>query len=196
MASEFDTLDELREDLRGQVERQKAFTQVGQARDRIAEALLEQVEVPVPAAVIEDEVHRHLENEQRLDDDVHRAEVTEASEKAFRSQLVFDRIAEQEDITVSQDELAQYLVQSAQQYGMQPQEFVEVLQQNDQLPAMMGEVARSKAISVLLGRVSVTDSNGKAVDLSDYVVADSPQDVADEETDEPVEVDAEAPVQG
>ncbi len=195
MASEFDTLDELRDDLRGQVERQKAFTQVGQARDRIAEALMEQVEVPVPPAVIEDEVHRHLENEQRLDDDVHRAEVTEASEKAFRSQLLFDRIAEQEDITVSQDELAQYLVQSAQQYGMQPQEFVEVLQQNDQLPAMMGEVARSKAISVLLGRVSVTDTNGRAVDLSDYVVAESPQDVADEETDEPVQVESEAPAQ-
>ena len=193
MASEFDTLDELRGDVRSQVERQKAFEQVGQARDRIAETLLEQVDVPVPASVIEDEVHRHLENEQRLEDDVHRAEVTEASEKAFKSQLLFDTIAEQESITVSQDELAQYLVQAAQQYNMQPQEFVEVLQQNNQLPAMMSEVARSKAISVLLGRVAVTDSNGKAVDLSDFVVSDSPQDVADEETDEPVEIESEAP---
>ena len=177
MASEFDTLDELRADLVAQVERQKKFAQVGQARDKVADALLAQVDVPVPASLIEDEVHRHLENESRLDDDVHRAEVTEQSEKAFKSQLLFDKVAEQENVRVSQDELSQYLVQAAQQYGMQPQEFVEVLQQNNQLQAMLGEVARSKAISVLLGRVKVVDTNGADVDLSDFVVSD----------DEPVE---------
>jgi trigger factor len=187
MASEFDTLAELRADVTGQVERQKRFAQVGEARDKVAEALLAQVDVPVPAQLIEDEVHRHLESESRLEDDVHRAEVTESSEKAFKSQLLFDAIAEAEKITVSQDELAQYLVQSAQQYGMQPQEFVDVLQQNNQLPSMMSEVARSKAISVLLGRVKVVDTNGQPVDLSDFTVAASPGDVADEETAEPVE---------
>jgi trigger factor len=189
MASEFDTLEELRTDLRGQVERQKRFAQVSEARDKVADALLAQVEVPVPQQLIEDEVHRHLESEGRLEDDVHRAEVAESSEKAFKSQLLFDAVAEQERIGVSQDELAQYLVQSAQQYGMQPQEFVEVLQQNNQLPSMMSEVARSKAISVLLGRVKVVDTDGTPVDLSEFVVAASPEDVADEETAEPVEVE-------
>jgi trigger factor len=189
MASEFDTLDELRADVQQQVERQKRFAQVGEARDKVAEALLAQVDVPVPQQLIEDEVHRHLEAESRLEDDVHRAEVTESSEKAFKSQLLFDAIAEQEQIGVSQDELAQYLVQSAQQYGMQPQEFVEVLQQNNQLPSMMSEVARSKAISVLLGRVTVVDTDGNPVDLSEFIVATSPEDVADEETEEPVEVE-------
>ena len=190
MASEFDTLEELRADVVQQVERQKKFTQVSQARDKVADALLAKVDVPVPPALIEDEVHRHLENENRLEDDVHRAEVTEASEKAFRSQLLFDKIAEQEQIGVSQDEFAQYVVQSAQQYGMQPQEFIEVLQQNNQLQSMFGEVARSKAIGVLLGKVEVVDTNGAAVDLSEFVVEDSAADVADEETDEPVELEA------
>ena len=187
MASEFDTLDELRADVVRQVEQQKRLEQVSQARDKVADALLAQVDVPVPASLIEDEVHRHLESEGRLEDDVHRAEVKEASEKAFRSQLLFDKVAEQENIGVSQDEFAQYVVQSAQQYGMQPQEFIEVLQQNNQLQSMFGEVARSKAISVLLGKVEVVDTNGAAVDLSDFVVADDVADVADEETDEPVE---------
>jgi trigger factor len=133
-------------------------------------------------------VHRHLESENRLEDDVHRAEVTEASEKAFRSQLLFDKVAEQEQIGVSQDEFAQYVVQSAQQYGLQPQEFIEVLQQNNQLQSVFSEVARSKAIGVLLGKVEVVDTNGAAVDLSEFVVAaDAIGDVADEETDEPVE---------
>jgi trigger factor len=187
MASEFDTLEELRADVVRQVEQQKKFAQVSQARDKVADALMAKVDIPVPPALIEDEVHRHLESEGRLEDDTHRAEVTEASEKAFRSQLLFDKVAEQEQIGVSQDEFAQYVVQSAQQYGMQPQEFIEVLQQNNQLQAMFGEVARSKAISVLLGKVEVVDTNGDKVDLSDFVVADSPADVADEETDEPVE---------
>ncbi|RIX28238.1 trigger factor [Amnibacterium setariae] len=187
MASEFDTLDELRADVVRQVEQQKRLEQVSQARDKVADALLAQVDVPVPASLIEDEVHRHLESEGRLEDDVHRAEVKEASEKAFRSQLLFDKVAEQENIGVSQDEFAQYVVQSAQQYGMQPQEFIEVLQQNNQLQSMFGEVARSKAISVLLGKVEVVDTNGAAVDLSDFVVADDVADVVDEETDEPVE---------
>jgi trigger factor len=196
MASEFDTLEELRADVVRQVESQKRFEQVSQARDKVADALLAQVDVPVPASLIEDEVHRHLENENRLEDEVHRAEVKEASEKAFRSQLLFDKIAEQEKIGVSQDEFAQYVVQSAQQYGMQPQEFIEVLQQNNQLQSMFGEVARSKAIGVLLGKVEVVDTTGAAVDLSEFVVANPIGDVVDEETGEPVEqiVDAEAEV--
>ena len=192
MASEFDTLEELRADVVRQVEQQKKFEQVSQARDKVADALLGQVDVPVPAALIEDEVHRHLESENRLEDDVHRAEVKEASEKAFRSQLLFDKVAEQENIGVSQDEFAQYVVQSAQQYGMQPQEFIEVLQQNNQLQSMFGEVARSKAIGVLLGKVEVVDTNGAPVDISEFVVANDPADVADEETDESVETVASA----
>ena len=171
MASEFDTLDELRADIVGQVERQKRFAQIGEAREKLSDVLLEAVDVPVPQQLIDDEVHRHLENEQRLEDDVHRAEVTESSEKSFKAQLLFDAVAEAEQVQVSQDELAQYLVQGAQQYGMQPQEFVEVLQQNNQLPSMMSEVARSKAIAVLLGRVKVVDTDGNPVDVADFVAS-------------------------
>jgi trigger factor len=191
MASEFDTLEELRADVAKQAEQQKRFEQIGEARDKVADALLAEVDIPVPAQLVEDEVHRHLESENRLEDDTHRAEVTEASEKAFRSQLLFDALAEQENVQVSQDELAQYLVQGAQQYNMQPQEFVEVLQQNNQIPSMIAEVARSKAIAVLLGKVKVVDTDGNPVDVSDFVAAASPEDVADEETEEPVAEDAE-----
>ena len=80
-------------------------------------------------------MHTHLEGEGRLEDDVHRAEVTEASEKQFRTQMLLDAIAEKLNVSVSQDELTQYLVQSAAQYGMAPQDFVEALQENNQLPS-------------------------------------------------------------
>ena len=172
IASEFDTIAELRGSLRERVEQQGVFTQGSAARDKLVETLLEQIEIPVPPQLIEDEVHNHLEGEGRLEDDVHRAEVTEASEKQFRTQVLLDTIAEQADVQVSQEELSQYLIQSAAQYGMAPQEFVEALQSSNQLPALVGEVARNKALAIALGKVKVVDTNGKAVDLSDFVVTD------------------------
>ncbi|WP_298867240.1 trigger factor [uncultured Microbacterium sp.] len=169
MASEFDTLAELRDSLAERVGQQGVFTQGAAARDQLLDALLAKVEIPVPAQLIEDEVHTHLENENRLDDDVHRAEVAEASEKQFRTQVLLDTIAEGADVQVSQEELSQYIVQSAAQYGMAPQEFVEALQGAGQLPALVGEIARNKALASVLGKVKVVDSNGKAVDLSEFI---------------------------
>jgi trigger factor len=168
ISSEFDTIDELKADLKTQVERQKSFTQVTDARTKTLEALLELVEVPVPPKLIEDEVHRHLENESRLEDDEHRAEVTESSTSTFKTQILLDVIAEKEEVKVSQDELTQYLVQSAAQYGMEPQEFVQVLDQNGQIPAMVGEVARNKALAIVLDKAVVTDTDGKSVDVSEF----------------------------
>ena len=178
IASEFDTIGELRESLAERVAQQSVFTQGSAARDKLVETLLEQIDIPVPPKLIEDEVHSHLEGEGRLEDDEHRAEVTEASEKQFRTQVLLDTIAEQADVQVSQDELSQYLIQSAAQYGMAPQEFVEALQSSNQLPALVGEVARNKAIAIALGKVKVVDTNGKTVDLSDFIVVDDEQDDA------------------
>ena len=142
----------------------------------------------MPPALIEDEVHTHLEGEGRLEDDVHRAEVTEASEKQFRTQMLLDAVAEKLDVQVSQDELTQYLVQSAAQYGMAPQDFVEALQQNNQLPSLVGEVARSKAVAVALGQVVVVDTNGKVVDLTGFVATDDEETAEDEVVEEAEEI--------
>ena len=185
IASEFDTIAELRESLAERVAQQGVFTQGSAARDKLVEALLEKIEIPVPPQLIEDEVHNHLEGEGRLEDDVHRAEVTEASEKQFRTQVLLDTIAEQADVQVSQEELSQYLIQSAAQYGMAPQEFVEALQSSNQLPALVGEVARNKALAIALGKVKVVDSNGKAVDLSDFIVTDDEAETEAEAEEKP-----------
>ena len=181
IASEFDTLDELTASLKEQVARNKSFGQGTQARDLLVDRLLELAEVPVADSVIEDEVHRHLESEGRLEDDEHRAEVTESSTKAFKTQIVLDAIAEAEKVQVSQDELTQYLVQGAAQYGMDPNEFVQVLSQNGQIPAMVGEVARNKALAIALGKAKVTDAAGNAVDLSEFTAeADADEAASDD----------------
>ena len=176
MASQFDTIDELKADLEEQLGRSKVFGQGAQARDQVVDKLLENVEIPVPEKLVEDEVRRHLENEKRLEDDEHRAEVTASSEKTFRTQILLDAVVEQEKIKVSQNELTQYLVQGAAQYNMEPSEFVEVLQKNGQIPSMIGEVARGKALATVLSKAKVVDENGKAVDISAFtasVVGDS-----------------------
>ncbi len=193
IASEFDTLDELVASLKEQVGRNKSFGQGNQARDLLVDRLLELVEVPIADSVIEDEVHRHLESESRLEDDEHRAEVTEASTKAFKTQIVLDAIAEAEGVQVSQDELTQYLVQGAAQYGMDPNEFVQVLSQNGQIPAMVGEVARNKALAIALGKAKVSDAAGNPVDLTEFTaVAESEAEAEAEVVDEAEEIVEEA----
>jgi trigger factor len=191
IASEFDTIDELRDSLRVEAARGKTFAQGTAARDQLVDKLLALVEIPIPDQIVEDEVHRHLESENRLEDDEHRAEVTESSQKTFRTQILLDEIAQKENVGVSQDELTQYLVQGAAQYGMDPNEFVQVLGDNGQIPQMVGEVARNKALAIVLGRAKVTDSNGRAVDLSEFT---TPPSVDDEPVDVAGARDAEAAV--
>lgn len=196
IASEFDTIDELTESLKVQVGRSKVFGQGNQARELLIEQLLSSVEVPIPEAIIADEVHRHLEGENRLEDETHRAEVTEASEKTFRQQILLDTIAEAEQVKVSQDELTQYLIQGASQYGMDPSEFVQALSGNGQIPSMVAEVARNKALAIALGKAEVTDSNGATVDLSEFTAVVDDEPAADEATsDETTEAASEAAVE-
>jgi trigger factor len=168
IASQFDTIEELREDLKAQVERRGVFTQAQKARDLLVEKMLGEVEMPLPQNVVDAEVHRHLEQENRLEDDKHRAEVVESTNKSLRTQLLLDALVEKLEVQVSQDELTQYLMQSAAQYGMEPSEFIQSLDSNNQIPSMVGEVARSKSLSVALAKVSVKDTKGKKVDLSDF----------------------------
>jgi len=176
IASQFDTIKELKADIKEQVEKSKVFGQVSQARDLIVDELTKKVEIPVPQALIDDEVHRHLENENRLEDDVHRKEVAESSEKTFRSQILIDAIAEKEEVQVSQDELTQYLIQSSAQYGMEPGEFIKVLDENGQIPAMVGEVARGKTLALILEKANVVDTKGKKIDVTPFTAINRDED--------------------
>lgn len=169
IASQFDTIDELREDLTKEVERKGRLAQAQEARDKLVDKMVGELDLPLPDAVVEQEVHRHLEQENRLQDDEHRKEVTESTSKSLRTQFVLDELVSTLEIQPTQDELSSYLVQSAGQYGMEPAEFIQALNQQDQLGAVANEVSRSKALSQALTSVTVKDSKGKKVDLSDFL---------------------------
>jgi len=168
VASQFDTIKELRADLKTQIEKRAVFDNATKAREALLDVLLSKVTIAVPEGVITDEVERHLAQEGREKDDAHRAEVTESTSRSFRVQILLDELAEKEGVEVGQDELLQYLMQSAQQYGMDVNEFIKIVSENGQISSMVGEVARSKSLSIALTKVKVTDSKGKAVDLSEF----------------------------
>lgn len=179
LASEFDTLEELTADLREQVSSIKKSNQAVTARDSLLEKLLAAVEIPVPQGAVEAEVHRHLESEDRLEDDKHRAEVTVDATNALKNQILLDTLAEKLSVKVGQGELVEYLVQASRQYGMEPQQFIQTLDQGGQIPAMVGEVARSKALAVALRQIEVKDGAGNVVDLSEFIGSDEADTAAE-----------------
>ncbi len=175
LASEFDTIEELRADLREQAAKQKEFAQGAEARDKVLEVLLETLDVPVPAKIVADEVERHLESENRTDDDEHRQEVTEETERNLRTQFILDAIAEAEQVEVTQPELIEYLISASQQYGMNPNEFAQMLDSSGQVNALVGEVSRRKALAAVLAQAVVKDTEGNVIDMEEFT---SPGDEA------------------
>ena len=172
LASEFDTLVELQADVQAQADRATKFDQGVQARDKVLEHLLDNTEIPVPDALIEAEVKQHLEGEDRLEDEEHRVEVDANTRKAMRTQFLLDAIAEKEKVSVAQNELIEYLVMSAQQFGMDPNEFAKSVDEGGQIPSMVAEVARRKALAAVLNKAKVVDTAGNEVDLNELNAGD------------------------
>ena len=166
LASEFETLKELEADVRERLKRLKAMEQGAQARDNLLKHLLDAVEIPVPENLVNDEVHDHLEKENRLDDDTHRAEVTEEITRSVRGDFLLDAIVKAEEVQVSEAELTEYLIRTAARYQMTPDQFAQQISQAGQVATLMAEVARTKGLAIVLERVKVKDASGNVVDLS------------------------------
>lgn len=192
LASEFDTLAELREDLAKQAADSKVVEQGVEARDKVLDKLVELVEVPVPDSVVEEQLEAHFKEgnghgEGEHDTEEHREEVKANTARAFQNEIILDAIAEKEEVNVSQNELIDYIVTTASQYGMDPNQFAQIIDQSGQVPMMVSEVRRRKALAVVLGQATVTDTDGKAVDLSDFVRPGGEEEAAAVEAEAEVE---------
>ncbi len=165
LASEFDTLAELRADVATRLERVKHLEQGAHARDLLVEKLIADITIPLPERIIEDEVNAHLEGEGRLEDAVHRAEVTEQTTKQLTQEILFDNIVDAENVSVNETELTEYLVRASARYGMTPDQFIKEVSEAGQISTMVAEVARAKALAGVLSRVKVVTKSGKPVDL-------------------------------
>jgi trigger factor len=187
MASEFDTLNELRDDVAEQLARAGRLEQALQARDKALEYLLDAVEVPVPEGLIAAQLEEHFSDGHGDDD--HRAEVEEQAIKSLKAQLILDEVVKASQVQVSQEELTEYLIQRAQQSGMSPQDFADQMVRAGNVNAVVADVARGKALALMVEKATVADESGNPVDLArlqeDGTIADESED------DESAEADAE-----
>ena len=175
LASEFESLAELKADLTTRLTRLKEMEQGAQARDLLVEKLISSVDIPLPAEIIEAEVNDHLEKEGRLEDDKHRAEVNEEVKSTITREFLLDSIVKAESVAVNESELTEYLVRAASRYGMTPDQFIKEVSQAGQVTTMVAEVARAKALAQVLGRVKVVDKSGKKVDLEALAPKSKPE---------------------
>ena len=180
LASEFDTLAELKEDFVVRLERVKKMEQGAQARDRLVEKLLAENEIPVPDNLVELEVNDHLEGEGRMEDAEHRAEVDGQVRSSLKSDFLLDAIVQAEDVQITEIELTEYLVRTSQRYGMAPQQFAEELQKAGQIQQLVAEVTRAKALASVLGRITVKDASGNVVDLEALAPKADPADLVEQ----------------
>jgi trigger factor len=208
LASEFDTLGELRADTRAQLERRKSTQQVLQARDRAMDALISQVDIPLPESVVAEEVEQNRESlvqqlqragatldgylemtnqsQQQFDSDLQ-----ERARRAVKVSLILDQLAREEELNVDQAELAAYVTRQAEQMGVAPDRLAQQLADDGRLPFAAAEVLRGKAMNLVAERVKVTDSAGHEVDVKaalhapvDAAATDDDEDAAATDDDE------------
>jgi trigger factor len=221
LASEFDTIDELKSSLTEQVERVKRIQQAEQIRDKALEALLEQVEIPLPDTIVQAQVDDTLHNAIHiLDHDEEKfAEALTAqgssreefdadnrtnAEKAVKTQLLMDTIADKLNVQVGQNDITERLVLMSRQYELEPQQLLNYLQENDQLPAMFADVRRGLTVAAVVHGATVTDTDGTVIDTTEFfgpsgeqpaeaeAASDEPADeAADEPADEAADEDAD-----
>ena len=175
LASEFETLTELKSDLSKRLSRVKQMEQGAQARDLLVEKLISTIDIPLPSEIIEAEVNDHLEKEGRLEDDKHRAEVNDEVKTTITREFLLDSIVKAEAIAVNESELTEYLVRASARYGMTPDQFIKEVSQAGQVTTMVAEVARAKALAQVLGRVKVVDKSGNKVDLEALAPKSEPE---------------------
>jgi trigger factor len=167
LASEFDTIEDLKKDFTERLTRLKKLEQGAQARDLLVEKLLADLSIEVPDDLVLEEVNSHLEGEGRLEDAVHRAEVDKEVRDSIKSEFLLDSIVKAEEVQITEIELTEYLVRMSQRYGMGPEQFAQELQKAGQITQVIAEVTRAKALASVLGRISVVDKSGAKIELED-----------------------------
>jgi trigger factor len=185
LASEFDTLEELRADGAKRLARMKKFDQATEVQEKVLDALLELIEVPMPEGLLQDEIEsrKHsleqhqfpmmgltwesfLELEGKTAEE-YDAQVEEQAKKGIKTQFVLDELVKKEQLSVSQEELTEHLMRRAASSGMSPDQFAQAVVEGGQVPMLVGEVARGKALAAVVEAATVVDSNGETVDLED-----------------------------
>jgi trigger factor len=197
-ASEFDTVGELRAATRKQLEAMRKVGQGGQARERALDALLEQVDMPLPEAIVEQEIEHRREN---LKSQLDRAGLTmksylessgqtaaqlsasfeEDARRSLKAQFILDKVAADEELKVTTEQLSAYVAEQAYRMGVAPDRLAKQLSDNGQLGAVAGDVLRTNALAAIAEKARIVDEAGRPVYISTAEDADEDDDDADDD---------------
>jgi trigger factor len=181
-ASEFDTVEELRDDIRRRLELVGRVQAQMAARDKVLDAVSDLVTIDLPDALVQQEM------EQRLHDMAHRLEAqgvtiqqylaatgTEeqelvqqmrgAAERGVRADLALRAVAAQEGIEASDEELHQEIERIAERLEEKPAKVRRDLDRRGILEAVRSDIARGKALRFLVDHADVVDEAGNPLDL-------------------------------
>jgi trigger factor len=181
LASEFDTIDELRQDVRKRMGEVRRLQQLSAARDKALEKLIDSVDIPLPDAVVDEEVNRrrqsleqqlaqggltkeaYLESQEKTEEEFDE-ELASGARSAVKAGFILDQLAIQEDLSADQSELSQYVFEQAQRMGVSPDQLAQHLVESDQIRVAFTEVVRGKAMDLVLAEARVTDEDGNVIE--------------------------------
>ncbi len=209
MASEFDTVEELRTDLTERVTRGKRMEQAAEARDLVLEEIVEQVDAPLPETLVTEEIASRREQieqqlaqvgvtfEAYLDDEEQTADEFEVElEKRVRdslvAQFVLDQVVATQEFGIDDSELSQHIMRRAQQSGEDPNSYIQHIMEHNHVPEMVNEVLRGKALASLVEGAKVTDASGTVIDLSKLQADGTIATDSDDDPDSKTETDTAA----
>ncbi len=196
LASEFDTIADLRADLEEKIRRVKNLQRGADARDKVLQKLLDSTDIPVPEGARKEEVDvrqheaihtfdhdeqalaAHLESIGQSREELD-ADILSSAEAAVRAQLLLDALADAGEIGVSQEEFTDRVMYNAQRFEVSPDEYFRRLQETGQLGAIFAEVRRAKALMTAVQQATILDPAGNTLDFATlFGVEVIPEDAA------------------
>src|SRR5699024_3625285 len=181
LASEFDTIEELRDDMRERMGEMRRMQQLSTARDKVLEKLIESIDLPLPEAVVDEEITRrresleqqltqsglskeaYLESQEKTEEEFEE-ELKTGADSAVKAGVILDQLALQEDLSADQGELSQYVFEQAQRMGVSPDQLAQHLVESNQIRVAFTEVVRGKAMDLVLANAKITDEDGNVVE--------------------------------
>ncbi|MDR2508647.1 MAG: hypothetical protein LBC50_00750 [Candidatus Ancillula sp.] len=174
---------DLKEKVSADLEAAALSRSVGDAGDKVLEDLLKDTDIPLPQKVVDQQVEHFLQNDPSRQNATkkdaeptaeERKTATKRAESDIRAQVLLDTYADENDIKVGQNEIFTYLQNTAYQYGIEPNQFIQMMASQGQIPLAAAEVSRSKTLAHMLRRVKVIDEKGKELDISRFIGEDEP----------------------
>jgi trigger factor len=172
-ASEFDTLDELREDVRTKLRALKESESKAAVRDLVLRQVVDSVDVDLPERLVDEETEHRIESateraeragttldalleSQGWDELRFRSDARSHAVRALKAELVLEAVARQEGIKATKEEMEAEIRSLAEATGKDAREVTRILERSGQVGSLAGDIIRSKALDLLVESADVS----------------------------------------